>query len=107
MGQHAAAQVEAQDAAERGWGEEQAAEAGGGGGGGTGGVTNLRKQWGEGPSEYAAALAGCTDLACLTMAAQKPRYPGQFLFPSFFVVGWQVRVAGWRMRMVPGNIMDG
>lgn len=41
------------------------------------------------PSPYEVAVAQCRDLACLTAAGKLPMSPGQFRFPSFFVVGWQ------------------
>lgn len=46
---------------------------------------------GSGPSPYQQALSQCEDLQCLAAAAQQERHPGQFLFPHFFIVGWQVR----------------
>ncbi|KAL4418907.1 hypothetical protein ABPG77_004060 [Micractinium sp. CCAP 211/92] len=44
---------------------------------------------GSGPSPYQQALSQCEDLQCLAAAAQQERHPGQFLFPHFFIVGWQ------------------
>jgi hypothetical protein len=51
--------------------------------------------WQEGvPSPYQAALQRCADvepsLACLKEAARQKRYRGQYLFPHFMIVGWQV-----------------
>lgn len=43
-------------------------------------------------SPYLQALEGCQDLECLTRAeAEAPRQPGQYRFPHFYIVGWQVR----------------
>ncbi len=76
--------------------------------------------WKEGvPSPYQAALQRCMELeptlACLKEAAQQKRYRGQFLFPHFFIVGWQVgrggraggdgRVGRW--EAAPGDAMVG
>lgn len=47
------------------------------------------KQPAAGPSPYQQALSQCEDLQCLAVAAQQERHPGQFLFPHFFIVGWQ------------------
>lgn len=44
---------------------------------------------GSGPSPYQQALSRCEDLQCLAAATQQERHPGQFLFPHFFIVGWQ------------------
>ena len=51
---------------------------------------DVSKSWPPGPSPYHQALASCRDLACLTAAGKLERYPGQFRFPHFFIVGWQV-----------------
>lgn len=40
-------------------------------------------------SAYHRALERCVTLACLQEAAQQERYKGQFLFPHFFILGWQ------------------
>lgn len=52
------------------------------------------KQPAAGPSPYQQALSQCEDLQCLAVAAQQERHPGQFLFPHFFIVGWQASRAG-------------
>ena len=54
---------------------------------------DVSKSWPPGPSPYQQALASCRDLACLTAAGKLERYPGQFRFPHFFIIGWQV--GGW------------
>lgn len=41
------------------------------------------------PSPYQLALQGCSDLLCLQRASALDRHPGQFMFPHFFIVGWQ------------------
>ncbi|PSC67215.1 hypothetical protein C2E20_9098 [Micractinium conductrix] len=40
-------------------------------------------------SPYLQAVAQCHNITCLSQAARQRRDPGQFLFPHFFVVGWQ------------------
>ena len=57
------------------------------------------------PSEspYAAALARCTDLACLKVAAQQARAPGQFAAPAFFVVGGPEGVPAPLLRHLEGH----
>lgn len=58
-------------------------------------------------SPYHQALQKCDSLACLKEAAlTKERHPGQFRFPHFFVIGWQVgrrpaivACAGWRQAL--------
>lgn len=47
------------------------------------------RDWPATPSPYQQALSECQDLACVTAAIQHERYPGQFRFPHFFIVGWQ------------------
>ncbi|KAI3428273.1 hypothetical protein D9Q98_006652 [Chlorella vulgaris] len=37
---------------------------------------------------FTAAVAACSDFACLRQANQLPRAPGQFRFPHFFVIGF-------------------
>lgn len=44
------------------------------------------------PSPYQQALQECRTLKCLKDAAGEKRYRGQFLFPHFFIIGWQVSV---------------
>ena len=43
------------------------------------------------PSPYQLAVEDCADLACLSKAGRLGMHPGQFRFPSFFIVGWQAR----------------
>jgi flagellar motor protein MotB len=51
-------------------------------------------------SPYHQAVAGCRDLACLGRAAKLPRHAGQFRFPHFLILGWQVgRVCVWVGRV--------
>ena len=113
MKQVAAEQVEALAAAERSWGDDTAgADAAAGDGSELAAVNasgsnqlrgNLHQLWGTGPSPYHEALIKCQDLACLTMAARKRRYPGQRLFPTFFIVGWQVRARNETLGLSEGT----
>ena len=63
---------------------------------------------GRGPAGRAAALARCTDFACLRAAHQLPAPAGAFNFPHFFLLGFpKVRgrlVLGLRLlrRVVDG-----
>lgn len=61
-------------------------------------AVDKQQEW---PSPYQNALKGCTSLACLKEAARQPRYRGQFLFPHFIIIGWQVGL-GFRLRQVRG-----
>ncbi|EFN56555.1 hypothetical protein CHLNCDRAFT_57487 [Chlorella variabilis] len=40
-------------------------------------------------SPYQRALEQCKTLECVKQAARKKRFRGQFLFPHFFIIGWQ------------------
>ncbi|KAL4443805.1 hypothetical protein ABPG75_011542 [Micractinium tetrahymenae] len=49
------------------------------------GLTEQQRQQAD---AYAAALAACTDFACLRRVNDMPRAPGQFHFPHFMVIGF-------------------
>lgn len=49
---------------------------------------------GRGAARRAAALARCTDFACLRAAHELPAPAGAFGFPHFFLLGFP-KVGGW------------
>lgn len=51
-------------------------------------LNGLAEEQQQAAEAYTAALAACSDFACLRRANELPRAPGQFRFPHFMVVGF-------------------